>query len=352
MDRTDVGTPEHDVIDGHNDLPWELRTHVASSVDTFGTGLPSLRTDLPRLRAGGVVGQFWSVWVDPDLEDIDQVQATLEQIDLVHRLVASHPRDLGFARTAAQARAVIASGRIASLIGVEGGAQIGDSLAVLRSFARLGARYLTLTWSRTIGWADSATDEARHGGLTERGRSVVRELNRIGVVADLAHVSPETMRDVLDTSDSPVMVSHSGARALCDHPRNVPDDMIGHIGAAGGVHMVTFVPSFLTEARRAWVNAGEQGSPPPVGVADVADHIDHVREVAGIGAVGLGGDYDGTDSMPTGLEDVAHYGTLLEELRSRGWSPSDLAALTHGNALRVLEANDPAHTRFLTQENL
>jgi len=340
----------HGVIDGHNDLPWELRTRHGCDPTGFATGLPGLHTDLPRLRAGGVVGQFWSVWVDPDLGEAAQVATTLEQIDLVHRLVRAYPHDLAFARTADDVAAAVASGRIASMIGVEGGAQIGGSLAVLRSYARLGARYLTLTWSRTTSWADSATDTALHGGLTEAGRAVVRELNEIGMVVDLAHVSPDTMRDALDVSTLPVMVSHSGARALCDHPRNVPDEMIAAVAAGGGVHMVTFVPSFLDEERRQWVNAGEVGDPPPVTVAEVADHLDHVRDVGGITAVGLGGDYDGTGSMPTGLEDVSCYGALLDTLATRGWSGADLDALTHGNVLRVLAASDSAHIRFLSQE--
>jgi Zn-dependent dipeptidase, microsomal dipeptidase homolog len=338
------------VIDGHNDLPWELRTRHGSDLAAFATGLPGFHTDLPRLRSGGVVGQFWSVWVDPDLGQAAQVAATLEQIDLVHRLVSENPHDLAFARTAVDVTIAVESGRIASMIGVEGGAQIGGSLAVLRSYARLGARYLTLTWSRTTSWADSATDTERHGGLTEEGRAVVRELNEIGMIVDLAHVSPDTMRDALDVTTQPVMVSHSGARALCDHPRNVPDEMIMAIAAGGGVHMVTFVPSFLDEERRQWVNAGEVGEPPPVTVEDVADHLDHVRDVGGVTAVGLGGDYDGTGSMPTGLDDVSCYGALLDALSTRGWSAADLDALTHGNVLRVLAANDSAHIRFLSQE--
>lgn len=292
-------------------------------------------------------GQFWSVWVDPVLRGAEQVTATLEQIDFVHRLVDAFPKHLAVARTADDVRRVMASGRIASLLGVEGGAQIDGSLAVLRAYARAGVRYMTLTWSRTIDWADSATDEARHGGLSDFGRQVVREMNRIGMLVDIAHVAPTTMRHALEVSERPLITSHSGARALCDHPRNVPDDVLTSIGAAGGVAMVAFVPSFLTDARRDWVNAGEHGDPPPVGIADVADHLDHIREVAGIGAVGLGADYDGTDAMPDGLGDVGGYQRLLGELRGRGWSEADLVAAAHTNILRVLEVADADHARFL-----
>lgn len=335
------------VIDGHNDLAWACREHH----DYDSTGLrettAGLHTDLPRLAAGGVGGQFWSVWVDPVLSEAEQVTATLEQIDFVHRFVGDHPDRLAFARTADDVRSAMASGRVASLIGVEGGAQLGGSLAVLRQYARLGARYLTLTWSRTTDWADSATDLPRHGGLTEFGREVVRELNRIGMLVDLSHVAPSTMRDALEVSIRPVMVSHSAALTLCDHPRNVPDDVLRAIGAGGGVVMVAFVPSFLTQERRDWVLAGAQGTPPEVGIADVADHVEHIRDVAGVHAVGLGADYDGTDAMPTGLHDVSTYPQLLAELARRGWSRPDLEALAHGNVLRVLEASDADHLAFL-----
>ncbi|MFJ8895036.1 membrane dipeptidase [Leifsonia sp. NPDC102414] len=335
------------VVDGHNDLAWARREHHRYEVAGLDASCPDLHTDLPRLVAGGVGGQFWSVWVDPVLQGAEQVTATLEQIDFVHRLVQEYPERLRFARTADDVRAAIAEGRIASLIGVEGGDQLNGSLAVLRQFARLGARYVTLTWSRTTDWADSATDEARHGGLTDFGREVVREMNRIGVVVDLAHVAPSTMRDALAVSTRPVMVSHSCARALCDHPRNVPDDVLRAIGDGGGVVMVAFVPSFLSQERAEWVRGGQHGEAPPVGIADVADHVEHVRDVAGIHAVGLGADYDGTDSMPSGLGDVSRYQDLLDELRIRGWSEHELLALAHENVLRVLEASDPDHLAFL-----
>lgn len=335
------------VLDGHNDLAWHSRESRGYRVDGLDTHQPSLHTDLPRLAEGGVRGQFWSVWVDPELRGAEQVTATLEQIDWVNRFIEAYPGHLGRARTAADVRRIAATLRTASLIGIEGGDQIGGSLGVLRSYARAGARYMTLTWSLTTDWADSATDDARHDGLTDFGRDVVAEMNRIGMVVDLAHVSPATMRDALDVSTLPVMVSHSAALALCDHPRNVPDDVVSRIAADGGVVMCAFVPSFVSQARRDWVLDGEQGEAPLVGITDVADHLDHLREVGGIEVVGLGADYDGTDAMPTGLDDVSGYQSLLGELRTRGWSTSDLEAVAHGNALRVLEANDPAHMAFM-----
>ncbi|WP_225733131.1 dipeptidase [Pseudoclavibacter sp. CFCC 13796] len=339
------------VFDGHNDLAWACREHHNYRVDGVGTGLPDLHTDLPRLRAGRVGGQFWSVWVDDEaLHGAEQVTATLEQIDFVHRLAAQYPDDLQLARTAAEAREAMQRGRIASLIGIEGGDQIDESLGVLRSYARLGARYMTLTWAQTIPWADSSTDEPRSHGLSEFGRDVVAEMNRIGMLVDLAHVSDATMSDALNASTLPVLVSHSGARALCDHPRNVPDELIRRIGASGGVHMVAFVPSFVSQARRDWVIGSEQGEPPMVTVADVADHIEHVRDLAGIDAVGIGADYDGTGSMPSGLDDVSGYPRLLAELADRGWSHADLDKVAHENVLRVLEASDANHLAFLAGE--
>lgn len=335
------------VIDGHNDLAWASRTLLGYRVAELGGDVPTTQTDLPRLTRGGVAGQFWSVWVDPVLEGAEQVVATLEQIDFVRRLVDAHPERFAFARTAADARAAMKDGRIASLIGIEGGDQLGGSLAVLRQFARLGARYMTLTWSRTIAWADSATDEAQHGGLTAFGREVVREMNRIGVLVDLSHVAPSTMRHALEETTRPVIVSHSGALALCDHPRNVPDDVLAAIGAQGGVVMVPFVPTFLSQARRDWWEAGGEGDAPRVGVRDVADHLDHIRRVAGAHAVGIGADYDGSDAMPEGLADVSGYPTLFAELRARGWSDADLAGLANENVLRVLAASDQDHEAFL-----
>lgn len=330
-------SPKYQVFDGHNDFAWECRKQFDYATAPFAGPIASTQTDYPRLQAGGVSGQFWSVWVNPDkLQGAEQVTATLEQIDFIHRLVRDYPDHLALAPTAAEARAAIAEGKIASILGVEGGAQIDGSLAVLRSYARLGARYMTLTWSRTIDWADSATDEARHGGLTDFGREVVREMNRIGMLVDLSHVAPSTMRDALEVTQRPPLVSHSGALAVHDHPRNVPDDVLAEIGKRDGVAMVTFVPSFLTASE-------------PATIADVADHVDHVREVAGVHAVGLGGDYDGSEDMPVGMEDVSGYPALFEELERRGWSEDELSGLGTENVLRVLEASDPDYRAFLEE---
>lgn len=335
------------VFDGHNDLAWACRETRGYDVGGLDAGAASLHTDVPRLRAGGVGAQFWSAWVDPSLRGAEQVTATLEQFDAIARLVESYPETFAAARTAADVRSAMAQGRIASLVGLEGGAQIDGSLAVLRQHARAGARYMTLTWSRTIEWADSATDDAQHGGLTAFGRDVVREMNRIGMVVDLAHVAPSTMRDALDVSCLPVMVSHSGALAVCDHPRNVPDDVLERIGAGGGVAMVTFVSPFVSQALHDWERGEKTGAAPRVVLSEVADHVEHVREVAGIEAVGLGGDFDGTDQLPDGLEDVSTYPALLEELRGRGWSQAELEACAYRNVLRVLEANDGAYEAFM-----
>lgn len=335
------------VVDGHNDLAWASRTSLGYAVHELDRSVPTLHTDLPRLAEGGVAGQFWSVWVDPVLEGAEQVGATLEQIDFVHRLIDAHPSRLAFASTAADVRAAMADGRIASLIGIEGGDQLGGSLAVLRQFARAGARYMTLSWSRTSMLADSATDEPRHGGLTDFGREAVREMNRIGVLVDLAHVAPSTMRDALQETQRPVIVSHSAALALCDHPRNVPDDVLAAIGAQGGVVMLAFVPTFLSQPRRDWLIAGAHGDAPTVSVADAADHLEHIRNVAGAHAVGIGADYDGTDEIPEGLDDVSSYPALFAELRARGWSEDDLEAAAHGNVLRVLEVSDADYRAFL-----
>ncbi|MFD2757393.1 dipeptidase [Gulosibacter faecalis] len=344
-------TPKYAVLDGHNDFAWECRTQFAYSTAGLDGAIATTQTDLPRLERGGVGGQFWSVYVNPDhLQGADQVTATLEQIDFIHRFVRANPERLAFAPTAADARAAMAAGKVASLIGVEGGAQFDGSLAVLRNYARLGARYLTLTWSRTIDWADSATDAARHGGLTDFGRAVVRELNRIGVLVDLSHVAPSTMRDALEVTQRPPLVSHSGALALSSHPRNVPDDVLAEIGARDGVVMLAFVPSFLSQERYDWGQAGGEGTPPPVTVQHAADHLDHIREVAGVAAVGLGADYDGSPDMPEGLEDVASYPALFDELESRGWSEQELRGLGCENALRVLEASDDDYRRFLAGE--
>jgi membrane dipeptidase len=357
---------EAPLVDGHNDLLWELRVRVGYDLDRLDVGrlAPQLHTDLPRLRAGGIGAQFWSVFVPSDLPGAEAVTATLEQLDGFHRLLARYPADLALARTAEDVVRVARSGRIASLAGMEGGHSIGQSLGALRMMSALGARYMTLTHNHTTSWADSATDESRHGGLTAFGREVVAEMNRLGMLVDLSHVAPTTMRVALATTRAPVVFSHSSARALCDHPRNVPDDVLAQLPGNGGVCMVTFVPGFVVQAaadarlelaaaERAWVqeypdapeevrarrSAWREAHPaPPATLADVADHVDHVREVAGVDHVGIGGDFDGTDQLPVGLEDVSTYPALFAELRARGWSDDELRRLAGRNVLRVLQA--------------
>jgi membrane dipeptidase len=319
------------VIDGHNDLPWERRESHDSGLDGIDTEQGSLHTDLPKLRAGGVVGQFWSVFVPAD--DPDPVRTTLQQVDLA------------LARTAAEVRSAIGSGRVASLLGAEGGHSIGDDLAVLRTLARLGVRYMTLTHNDDTPWADSATGARAHGGLTDRGRAVVAEMERIGMLVDLSHTAPTTMRDTLDVATRPVVFSHSSTIAIDDHPRNVPDDVLGRLADNGGVVMLTFVPKFVSRAWADWEEAGSPGEGPLVTVSDVADHVEHAREVAGAAHIGLGGDYDGTPVLPPDLRDVSRYPVLAAELERRGWGASDLVALASGNVLRVLEATDDRFAR-------
>ncbi|MFD8078000.1 dipeptidase [Streptomyces sp. NPDC059718] len=355
----------HPVVDGHNDLPWRLREQVRYDLDRrdiAGDQSAHLHTDIPRLRAGGVGAQFWSVYVRSDLTGGDAVVAVLEQIDCVLRLVDRHPDALRLAVTADDMEAARAEGRIASLMGAEGGHSIANSLGVLRMLYTLGVRYMTLTHNDTIDWADSATDEARHGGLTAFGEEVVREMNRLGMLVDLSHVSPGTMRAALRVSEAPVLFSHSSSRAVCDHVRNVPDDVLEQLPRNGGVAMATFVPQFILPAAAEWiVGANENmkarglhpldqsaeaqavqeayaaGHPRPVAdIGTVADHLDHMREVAGVDHLGLGGDYDGVVHLPEGLGDVSGYPRLFAELLRRGWSEDDLAKLAWRNAVRVL----------------
>ncbi|WP_051509838.1 dipeptidase [Intrasporangium oryzae] len=351
------------LIDGHNDLPWEAREQTRYDWDRLDIAHPvaTTNTDLPRLRDGGVGGQFWSVFVPSTLPEGDAVIATLEQIDGVHRMIGTYAADLALARSADDVERAREEGRIASLLGAEGGHSIGSSLATLRLLHVLGVRYLTLTHNDNTAWADSATDVPRVGGLTDFGREVVREMNRLGMMVDLSHVAATTMRVALETTDAPVIFSHSSALALCDTPRNVPDDVLAALPANGGVCMVTFVPEFVSRATAAWrveaaAAAAEVGvdasdwvafgtfsttwakthPKPDATIAEVADHVDHVREVAGIDHVGLGGDYDGTDTYPIGLEDVSGYPRLVAELMDRGWSDADLAQLVRDNTLRVM----------------
>jgi len=357
------------IVDGHNDLPWELRdTGVAPespalAIDTIT--LPhALQTDLPRLKRGGVGGQFWSVWIPADVTGPRAVEMTLEQIDRVHRLVAAHPNRMAMARTAADIERIAASGRVASLIGVEGGHQIDGRLSMLRQYKALGVAYLTLTHGRSLAWADSSTDAPIANGLSPFGRAAVTEMNRIGMIVDVAHVSDATMAAVLDVSKAPVIASHSDARALADAPRNIPDSLLRRIGASGGVVMVNCYPAFLSSDWRAWdakrtayaksvgVPANIYGprSPAPliawdaqhlaprVTAAKVADHVEHIARIAGHGAVGFGGDYDGINGTgPEGMTGVDGYPLVLAELVRRGWSDADLARLTSGNILRVMK---------------
>lgn len=310
------------VVDGHNDLAWELR-ELGGDLPTHdvAAGLPRLHTDLPRLRAGGVRGQFWSVFVPSDAAD--PVAMVLEQIDLVHRLIQRHPEELVLATEPEQLALALDAqpgAPIASMLGAEGGHAIADSLGVLRCLHRLGVRYMTLTHTESISWADAATDEARHGGLTDVGREVVAEMNRLGMLVDLSHVSPGTMRDALEVSAAPMIFSHSSCRAVHDHPRNVPDEVLMAVAERGGTCMITFVPPFLNGTDEA-------------GIHDVVAHLEHAREVAGIGHIGLGGDYDGYSPMPIGMEDVSTYPRLFEALRERHWSEEDLRALGGRNVL-------------------
>lgn len=327
------------VIDGHNDWAWECRVSRDYSVEGLEEGLTT-DTDIARLRAGRVGAQFWSVYVTDELPGADAVQATLEQIDWVHRLVARYPDTFTLARSAAEIEAARSNGLIASLLGAEGGHCLNDSPAVLRMLALLGVRYLTLTHVHNTEWADSATDAPVHAGLSARGVDYVRELNRLGMLVDLSHVSPATMHAALDASDSPVIFSHSSCRALHDHPRNVPDDVLRRLEANGGVVMVTFVPQFLSAEYAAWCEGPMTGTAPEVTIAEVADHVEHARATAGIRHIGLGGDFDGTDAFPIGLEGVDGYPALLAELARRGWSADELAALAGQNVLRVLRETD------------
>ena len=354
---------EHPLIDGHNDLPWEARMQAGYDFERLDISTPvaSTVTDLPRLRAGGVGGQFWSVFVPSSLQGDAAVTATLEQIDGVHHMIRSYAAELALARTAADVDVATSQGRIASLLGAEGGHSIGCSLATLRALHALGVRYLTLTHNDNVPWADSATDVPAVGGLTAFGREVVRELNRIGMMVDLSHVAASTMRQSLDVSTAPVIFSHSSARALCDTPRNVPDDVLETLRDKGGVCMVTFVPEFVSPTTAEWrleaaAAAAETGvdardwvvfqsfvtgyrrehPKPDATIQDVVAHLEHVRDVAGIDHVGVGGDYDGTDTYPVGLEDVSGYPRLVAALVERRWSAADIAQLVRGNTLRVM----------------
>ena len=364
------GTP---LIDGHNDLPWQYRMRAQRAISKIDIGERQeelgLHTDIPRLREGGVGGQFWSVYVDTGLMGADAVQATMEQIDVVYNMIRAYPSTFGLALSADEVEEAFASGKVASLIGMEGGHSMGGSIGALRMFYRLGARYMTLTHNKNVPWADSCTDAPSAHGLTEFGREVVREMNRLGMMVDLSHVSAETMHDALDASETPVIFSHSSARAITSHPRNVPDDVLSRMPKNGGVVMVTFVSGFISERVFAYekaleverqrllledmggdgkaVEAGlsrfqEENPRPRATLADVADHIDHVREVAGIDHVGIGGDFDGTTSLPEGLEDVSKYHLLTAELIRREYQDDEIRKILGENVLRVMREVESA----------
>jgi membrane dipeptidase len=362
-DRARAVLAAHPIVDGHNDLAFALREMIDYDLDRYDVSARQTmtQTDLVRLAEGGVGGQFWSVYVPSSGIGDRAVIGTLEQVDFVHHLIERYPDRLSLALCAADVEKAQANGTIASLLGAEGGHSIGSSLGVLRILQRLGVRYLTLTHNVNVPWADAALDGPRLGGLSDFGRLVVREMNWLGMLVDLSHVAVGTMRDALETTSAPVIFSHSSARALCDHARNVPDEVLSALRTNGGVCMITFVPYFISEDCRAWdqevvdgmlardenpldwtaytaaVQARAAKAPPPIAtVAQVADHVEHVRDVAGVEHVGLGGDFDGCDPMPAGLEDVSCYPALIAELVERGWSDDDIAALTRRNIIRVL----------------
>jgi len=362
------------LIDGHNDLPWEIRAADSAprDVEAYNLNAPTQgMTDIARLRAGEVGAQFWSIYTPGEYADSGYARVQLEQFDIARRMIAKYPKDLQFVTTAAGIDSAFRAGRIGSLLGLEGGHAIENSLGALRMYYALGARYMTLTHNVTLAWADAAQDSAVHGGLTEFGREVVREMNRLGMLVDLSHVSPGTMSDVLDITESPVIFSHSSAWALTHHKRNVPDSILARLPKNGGVVMVTFVPAFVSTKYNAWekardsvvtavqatgadsaavrqaVRAWVAGNPrPPVAISDVADHIEYVRRVAGVDHVGLGSDFDGIEAGPEGLEDVSKFPYLFAELIRRGWSDGDLRKLAGGNLLRVMRANEATARRL------
>jgi len=349
------------VFDGHNDLPWVIREKFGKDVEGYDVSVRAqFDTDIPRLREGQVGTQFWSVYVPSSLSPLDAMRAQLEQIDIARRIIVMYPQDLLLATSVADIERAREQGRIASLLGIEGGHTIVNSLGALRSYYDLGVRYMTLTHFHGNDWADSATDTIRHEGLTAFGKEVVREMNRMGMIVDLSHVSAATMNDVLDVAEAPVMFSHSSARALTDHARNVPDSVLKRMRDNDGVVMVTFVPDFVNDERRKWATGlfpllknattdaewaeiesqyrEDHGVPPIATLSDVADHIEHVASVAGVEHVGIGGDFYGAtgDDLVVGLEDVSRYPDLIAELIRRGWRDDDLVKLSRGNLIRVL----------------
>jgi membrane dipeptidase len=344
------------LIDGHNDLPWAIREYEQAPRDVAAYDLRAPtpgHTDIARLRAGMVGAQFWSVYVPYEAVEQGAARVQLEQIDIANRVIAMYPDVFEPAYSASDIERAFGSGRIASLLGMEGGHAIENSLGALRAFYQAGARYMTLTHSNSLDWADSATDTALHDGLTRFGEEVVREMNRMGMLVDLSHASAATMHDVLDVAEAPVIFSHSSARALTPHPRNVPDDVLRRLRQNGGVVMVTFVEPFVNNASMEWYDLPreerERREQPRATLDDVADHVEHVRDVAGIEHVGIGSDYDGISRGPAGLEDVSKFPNLLAELSRRGWSEEELAMLAGGNVLRVIREAESA-ARVLSRQ--
>jgi membrane dipeptidase len=362
------------LIDGHNDLPWEIRTSSTAPRDVAAYDLRHPTpgdTDLARLRSGGVGGQFWSVYVPGEDKALGYAREQLEQIDIARRMIARYPDALALVVTADEAEDAWRRGRIASLLGMEGGHAIENSLGALRAYHDLGVRYMTLTHNVTLDWADAANDAPRHGGLTRFGEEVVREMNRLGMLVDLSHTSPGTMDDALRVAEAPVIFSHSSARALCDVPRNVPDDILRRLPANGGVVMVTFVAGFVSQEfarafaplareyekrtadmtdaaarQRVYEELTRRFQAPVVTIGQVADHFDHIRKVAGVDHLGIGADYDGNTQWPAGLEDVSRYPWLFAELIRRGWSDADLKKVAGGNVLRALRGAEATARRL------
>ena len=346
LERARAVLADAPLVDGHNDLPWTLRDRFGSDLSAVDLTVeqPAVHTDLPRLQRGMVSGQFWSVYVPSSLSGPEAVTAVLEQIDLTHEIIARHSDQLALVQTAEAAESAFDQGKVASLLGAEGGHSIGGSLRVLSALHRLGVRYMTLTHNDNTPWADSATDVPAVGGLSDFGRRVVAEMNRLGMLVDLSHVAATTMHAALDATTAPVIFSHSSCRAVTDHVRNVPDDVLERLPGNGGVLMVTFVPKFVSQAVADFdadfhdTTDTSGATAPRATIADVVAHFDHAREVVGVDHIGVGGDYDGCPDMPDGLADVASYPALFAALLERGWSAADCAKVAGRNVLRVLQA--------------
>ena len=346
------------LIDTHNDVPWTIRNRTEAPRDIFDFDLRKNLdgdTDIPRLRAGMVGGQFWSVFIPGEVEEFGYAKMQLEQIDIAHRMIELYPDDLTLALTADDIINTFKKGEIASLIGIEGAHAIENSLGALRIYYRLGVRYMTLTHNVTLDWADAVMDEPKNNGLTEFGNEVVGEMNRLGMMIDLSHVSPKVMSDVLNVTESPVIFSHSNARGLTDHPRNVPDSILVRLKDNGGVVMLSFIPFFVSQEAADFIEAGDKTikgcntsdcleslgtDMPKANVGHVVEHIEYVRDLAGIDHIGIGSDYYGSEDMPIGLEDVSKYPNLFAALIKKGWPDEDLKKLAGENILRVMRENE------------